>query len=98
MKNIIVATMALALFATPLAAGNSSSGVAQHERNAYGLDRNAPSVQVPVNASQTFVPASAGVQQFGLTSGINPAGAHLLRPHNSTPQWTPRDRHRPIHR
>jgi hypothetical protein len=68
MKKIILATIGLAMFATPLAAGTPhSSGVSQHERHLYGLDRSAPAVQVPARSLDLFSASPVGSQSFGLT-------------------------------
>lgn len=68
MKKIILATIGLAMFATPLAAGTPhSSGVSQHERHQHGLDRSAPAVQVPARVPDRFSVSPVGSQSFGLT-------------------------------
>ena len=61
MKKIIFATIGLAMFATPLAAG-TSSGVSQHQKHLYGLDPNTPTVQVPViNCRGDSINTTAGL-------------------------------------
>jgi hypothetical protein len=97
MKKIILATIGLAMFATPLAAGTPhSSGVSQHERHLYGLDRNASAIQVPVRSPARFFVSPVGSQSFGLTlgsnpAGSNPAGSYSARPHGGigVPYSTP---------
>ena len=74
MKKIILATIGLAMFATPLAAGTPSSGVSQHERHLYGLDSSTPAVQVPARSPDRFSVSPAGSQSFGLTVPRNGAG------------------------
>jgi hypothetical protein len=73
MKKIILATIGLAMFATPLAAG-TSSGVSQHQKHLYGLDPNTPTVQVPVRSPDRFSASPVGSQSFGLTVPRNGAG------------------------
>lgn len=93
MKKIILTAIGLAMFVTPLAAGNAQSGIAQHELNSYGLDPYTPSVQVPARTPQRFYFAPAGGQSFGLTLGTDPAGLHPAGSYQA-----PRDRYGPIHR
>ncbi len=73
MKKIILATIGLAMFATPLAAGNSS-GVSQHQKHLYGLDPNTPAVQVPARSPYRFSVSPVGSQSFGLTVPRTGAG------------------------
>jgi hypothetical protein len=73
MRKIILATIGLAMFATPLAAGNSS-GVSQHQKHLYGLDPNTPTVQVPVRSQDQFSVSPVGSQSFGLTVPTTGAG------------------------
>jgi hypothetical protein len=80
MKKIILSALGLAMFATPLAAGNPhSSGYAQHELHRYGIERPAPFSRTQQLTSR-FSPTPAGSQSFGLVSGTNPSGAHYARP------------------
>ena len=98
MKKIILATIGLAMFATPLAAGTPSSGVSQHQRHLYGLDPNTPAVQVPVRSPYHFSISPVGSQSFGLTvPGTTGAGFG----YSTSGPWHNqdlRDRYGPIHR
>ena len=77
MKKIILATIGLAMFATPLAAeGPHSTGISAHERHLHGLDWDTPAVQVPVRSPNRFSTSPAGSQSFGLTAPRNPSGFH----------------------
>jgi hypothetical protein len=99
MKKIILTAIGLALFATPLAADNPHSGIAQHEKHRYGLNWHTPAVQVPVGTpDRFFVSPSGATQSLGLTLGANPAGAQFSRPYYAPPHQTPQDIYEPIHR
>lgn len=99
MRKIILTAIGLAMFAAPLAAGTPHSGIAQHEKNRYGLAWNTPSVLVPVRHSQRFVVTPSGAtQSFGLTLGTNRSGAYALSPYSAWPNRHFRDRYGPIHR
>lgn len=105
MRKIILTAIGLAMFATPLAADTPSSGIAQHEKNRYGLDPSTPSVQVPVGHPQRFAVTPSG-QSFGIASPIitqsfglaSPAGSYALSPYSAWPNQDLRDRYGPIHR
>jgi hypothetical protein len=105
MRKIILTAIGLAMFATPLAADTPHAGIAQHEKNRYGLDWHTPAVQVPVGHPQRFVVTPSG-QSFGLASPaatqsfglVSPAGSYALQPYSAGPNHDLRDRYGPIHR
>jgi hypothetical protein len=80
MKKILLATIGLAMFATPLAAGTPhSSGVSQHERHLNSLNPHASAVQAPTRLTSRFSGSPAGGQSFGLTAPRNGAGPQFSR-------------------
>jgi hypothetical protein len=89
MKKIILATIGLALFATPAAASSHLAFDRADRPQAYSLESNSPSVQAP--ASGQFFVAPAGTRSFGLTLGNTHANPYHVAPH-ITPRHSHMDR------
>lgn len=87
MQKIILATLGLAMFATPLAAGNPhSDGYAAHEFDPYAVEQNAPAAHASARSSQHFflAPTAGEVSGLGTDSSISgPRGGHW-DPHQGT--------------
>lgn len=99
MRKIILTAIGVAMFAAPLAADTPQAGIAQHEKNRYGLDWQAPDILVPAGFPQRFVVTPSGVtQSFGLTLGTNSVGSYSLSPYSAWPNQDLQDRYAPIHR
>jgi hypothetical protein len=83
MRKIVLATIGLALFATPAAASSHSAFDRTDRPQTYTLERNSPSTQA--RASGQFFVAPVGTRSFGLTLGNTHGNPHHVRPHFAPP-------------